>query len=123
VCVNFNLPTSFILLIIDNISILIYSFSHIYFLLNSTNHLQFYTSAYSRRHLSLSSKDNLYSAFHRFWCTGLTMDRKWAEAVTLEICVVQNETSLDTLIGKDSVRRWESNAHSAVVQPAVQSPP
>jgi len=47
---NFNLSTSFILFIIDNISVLIHSFPHIYmhvyFLLNSTNHMHFYEVLY-----------------------------------------------------------------------------
>ena len=69
--------------------------------------------------------DNVYSVFHGFWCTALMMARKWAEASYLRNtnCIVQNGTTLDTLIGKDFVRRWESNPHSAVVQPVVQSPP
>jgi hypothetical protein len=130
-CVSISIYPPLFLLLIDNISVLMYRFSHILiahsFPLNSTNHThftKFYTSVYGKRYLSLSSMDNLYSVFHGFWCTGLMTAHKWAEASYLRNtnCIVQNGITLDTLIGKDSVRRWESNPHSAVVQPVVQSP-
>jgi hypothetical protein len=98
--INFNLPTSFILLIIDHIFVIVYSFLHIYiyiyvcvcvyiYYIFSTIICIFYRVSYisvkRKRSLSLRLIDNLYSLFHGFRYTGLMMAQK-KRAKTSHLC-------------------------------------
>ena len=71
------------LLIIDHISLLIYSFPHflcifsvVLFPLNMHIFTMVYTTVSRKRCLSPRFMDNMYSFFHGFWYTGLMTARK-----------------------------------------------
>ena len=65
--------------------------------------IEFYTSVYRKRSLSLRFIDNFYCFFHGFWYTGLMIAQNWPKLVTCVLsCVVHDGTFLDPLLRNNS---------------------